>query len=528
MKTTRYIILTVLSLVLCLAMIACTSTKEKDDPKDPVTQTPEDGNPVDKGTLSISNILAWVGYPASDFYPVFSIPEHAEKLTYTYDKEGISIDAEKNTVKALKAGEYTVKAKSESFEAEFKVTVEKIDRTAKGTNGKIKFNSKEFTSQAYSRKNQWADKGIDGQTTVFIGDSFFDTAFWSNFYTLSYRGKDALCLGVGATTTYDWEDWISSGWLGKIKPKNIVMHVGTNNVYDDGENVNETVSSLQRMFTLMHDAHPDVPIYWFGISQRSYDAAKIANVEQINAKMKIWCDARDYITYIDTPSQLKNNMLKDNVHPKVEYYSVFVDALAKTDIEIIEGEKVDTSVIQDLSFNTSHSISAGSSLTNIIYKDEVLSSNYILEGKLDIIKRTNNAHIQFGILDNGNERILLWDNASSGDIKIVIPYDTNNVPAEDIYKHTNGSTLTLSWKIVVTDDDVYFYVNGDLKLVYAAQKGLSSHPLTLGTEGVECKFYDMKAITKATDADAFKAALDDMADVIDTYGSKTASAKIRA
>ncbi len=526
MKTTRYLIITVLCIVLCICMISCSNTGE--EPKDPITQTPEDTDPVDKGSLSIDSVFAWIDYPDSDFYPVFSMPKYAEELTYTYDTEGLSINAQKNTVKALKEGEYTVTAKSESFEAEFKVIVQKIDRTQKGANGKVKFSSKEFSAQAYNRKTQWNEKGVDNQTTIFIGDSFFDTAFWSNFYSLSYRGKDALCLGVGATTTYDWEDWITTGWLGKINPKNIVMHMGTNNVYDDGDTVADAVSSLQRMFTLMHDKLPNVPIYWFGISQRSYDAAKIANVEQINAQMKRWCDARDYITYIDTPSQLKNDMLKDNVHPKVEYYSIFVDALAKTDIEIIETAKADTSVIEDISLNTSQSISTGSSLNTIVYKDELLSSNYILEGKLDIIKRTTNAHIQFGILDNGNERILLWDNASDGNIKLVIPYDTNNVPADDIYKHQNGSTLTLTWKIVATDDDVYFYINDELKLVYAAQKGLASHALTLGSEGVECKFYDMKAITKTADADAFEAALDEMSDAIDLYGSKTAAQKIRA
>ena len=306
------------------------------------------------------------------------------------------------------------------------------------------------------------------------------------------------------------------------------MHMGTNNVYDDGDTVSDAVSSLQRMFTLMHDKFPDVPIYWFGISQRSYDLQKIADVKKINAQMQSWCDARDYITYIDTPGQLKNSMLKDNVHPKVEHYSIFVDALAKTDIEIEEGVKVQSDVIKDIVLTPSQSISAGSSLRTVTYKNEILSCNYVLEGKLDIIKRTTNAHIQFGILDNGNERILLWDNNSDGNVKLVIPYNTNNVPAEDIYTHQNGTTLTLDWKIVATDDDVYFYVNGELKLVYAAQKGLSSHPLTLGSEGVECKFYDMKAITKAADPDKFNAKLGEMSDVIDTYGSKTTAEKIRA
>lgn len=509
--------------LLCLTLCACTSN-EAPEASSSTTTAPA---PVDKGTLSIDRVYAWVDYPDADFYPRFSMPEYAEELTYTYDTEGLLIDAEKNTVKAIKEGEYTVTAKSENFEAEFKVTVQKIDRAEKGANGTAKFSATEFSAQAANRKSQWEEKGVDGETTVFIGDSFFDTAFWSNFYNVSYPGKDALCLGISATTTYDWEDWITRGWMKGIKPKNIVMHMGTNNVYDDGDTVSGTVSSLQRMFTLMHDQFPNVPIYWFGISQRSYDTVKISNVKKINEQMKDWCDDRDYITYIDTPSQLTNQMLKDNIHPKVEYYTVFVNALDATDIEIGDAVKVESDVIEDISLNTSQSINAGTSLRTVTYKNQILSDRYVLEGKLDITQRTNNAHIQFGILDNGNERILLWDNENTGNFKLVIPYNTNNVPAEDVFTLQTGAPLTLSWKLVVTDDDVYFFVNGELRLVYAAQKGLASHPLTLGAEGVECKFYNMQAITQASDPDAYAAALEGMADVIEAYGSKTAAEKIR-
>ena len=75
-----------------------------------------------------------------------------------------------------------------------------------------------------------------------------------------------------------------------------------------------------------------------GVSQRSYDKDKIEKVSDINARMQNWCDGLDFITYIDTPPQLTNDMLKDGVHPKPECYSVFVEALAKTDI-VIEDAK---------------------------------------------------------------------------------------------------------------------------------------------------------------------------------------------
>lgn len=190
-----------------------------------------------------------------------------------------------------------------------------------------------YKAQVEDRKLQWLEKGNDGRTTLFIGDSFFDTVFWSNFYTDYYAGKDALTLGICSTTTYDWETW-SSEWLADIEPKNIVMHIGTNNIYDDGDDVNATVSALKDMFTVMHKNLPDTSIYWFGISYRSYDEEKIAKSAEINTQMKEWCAKQDYMTYIDTPSKLTNDMLLDNIHPKPECYNVFTEALAETDIVI--------------------------------------------------------------------------------------------------------------------------------------------------------------------------------------------------
>ncbi len=333
MKKIHIVFLYVLCLAICFTMISCSN----EVPRASSSTKAQTQSVTDKhGTVSIRDVVAWIDGPASDFYPVFSIPENAEALTYTYDTEGLLIDGEAQTVKALTAGEYTVTVTSEHLETAFRVTAQKVNHSEKDLYGRLIFSAAEYDAQASSCLAQWNEYGTDGKTTVFIGDSFFDTVFWNNFYSTSYRGKDALCLGISATTTQDWESWITSGWMSQITPKNIVMHVGTNNVYDNGETVSECVASLQRMFLIIHQRLPNVPIYWFGISQRSYDTAKIADVAKINKEMQIWCDARDYITYIDTPSRLKNDMLKDNIHPRIEYYSVFTDALAQTDIEIAE------------------------------------------------------------------------------------------------------------------------------------------------------------------------------------------------
>ncbi|MBO5702367.1 MAG: hypothetical protein J6S71_08005, partial [Clostridia bacterium] len=288
MKSLFNLIMVFMCLILCMSLAACS--------KDPIpaetTPAPADTDPipeetepmVDYGTLTIDDVFAWVGYPESIILPVFSNEEHKEALTYEYDTSALTIDAEKNTVTALKKGVHEVTAKSEHFSATFNVRIEEVNTADK------KFSAKDFAAAAEQRAKIWKDNGTDGQTTIFIGDSFFDTAFWTGFYTAEYVGKDALCLGISATTTYDWEEWVT-GWLSETKPKSIVMHVGTNNVYDDGDTVNNALSAYQRLFTIMHKQFPETHIYWFGVTQRAYDNLKIGYVERINATMKKWCDA---------------------------------------------------------------------------------------------------------------------------------------------------------------------------------------------------------------------------------------------
>ena len=276
---------------------------------------------IDYGELNFTDVYAWVGYPASELDYEFSKPERKEAFTYKYDATKLTIDAEKNTVKALVAGDVEVTVESEHFADKFTVHAEQVNK-----NDACYTVPADFNTRIAGKLAEYRNKGNDGHTTLFIGDSFFDERwFWTDF-NRTYAGKDALIAGVSSSTTYDWEHFTQT-FLKNVSPKQIAMHMGTNNVYDDKKSATETVSSLQRMFYLMHDAMPQTHIYWFNISQRSYGDSEIGIVATVNTAMKKWAANREWITLIDTSSKLTNDMLRDNVHPKLEYYSVFVNAL---------------------------------------------------------------------------------------------------------------------------------------------------------------------------------------------------------
>ncbi len=502
----------VLICCILLSAVAC-----KDEGNNSATENnttaPTEPTDGDYGEIIVNDIYAWVGdYPASDFYYSFTKPEYGEELKYSYDTSALEIDEEKQTVKALKKGKHEVTLTGKHFSQTFHVIAEEVNKNAYGSNGIKKYDKSNFIAGETRNASRWNSKGKDGVSTIFIGDSFFDDYFWSSFYA-SYPGKEVIQMGISATTSYDWEQYATS-WLKNTKPQNIVMHMGTNNVYDDGDGATSATSALQRMFTVIHDALPDTQIYWFSISQRSdVGSDKQGVVKTVNKNMKNWCDERDYITYIHTVDILTANMLRDGVHPKPENYYVFVNALAKTDIVIADDPGYDPHSIADVTNTVAQRIDVNTGTFTVQYMGKALSNNYIMTGKIDIKEFGGNPHIQFRV--DSNNRFLLW---KKGDGKLHLYLNTdgainNSIPEEDKYALHD----TVTWKIVRTSDDCYLYMDGELKMVLSGV--MKSGTLNLGSEDLACKFYDMNVLTLADDESAYNTAIAEYADDINTYGS---------
>ena len=273
------------------------------------------------------SVTAWIGYPASPL-PDVSYFKEGEAVTWSGENSEIALlDKENRTLTAVGEGSFTLTAQAEGYSEIYNVTVKSVSKTSK----KWQLDQ-EKTDYANQLKSRWNIAGNDGKTTLFIGDSFFDVRyFWTDFYD-TYAGKDAICAGISGSTTYDWEQYAET-FLRYTAPKNIVMHMGTNNFYDDHDTSDQATDNLQRMFTVIHNILPEAKIYYFAITQRS-DTAYKSGVSETNDAMQEWCDGYSWITFLDTEELITTSMLADGVHPKLEHYSVFTGALAEAKIEM--------------------------------------------------------------------------------------------------------------------------------------------------------------------------------------------------
>lgn len=285
--------------------------------------------PIDYGNLKINDVFAFTNFEKTEFNPIFSNDNHKEKLSYEYDHELINIDEDNFLIEGKKVGECEIKAFSEHFNTTFKVKIENIDN--EDPSYKVK---DEWENKAKNYIYDYSINGNDNKSTIFIGDSFFDTAFWSNFYDM-YYGKDCLCYGIGSTTTFTWET-LSYRFFKTIQPKNIVINCGTNTVYDINKNSDETKASIQRMLMLIHKAAPNAKIYYFTITHRTYTGAeeKYPIVNAANEFSINYGEGKSWLKVVDIRNKINWMMLRDGIHPSVENYTVFTNALNDANIEI--------------------------------------------------------------------------------------------------------------------------------------------------------------------------------------------------
>ena len=274
--------------------------------------------------IIVQDTNAWVDYPAAEFTLV--LPEDAQgEVVYSYDESKLSIDGAAHTVTALAAGRHQVKVTCGELEARFFVTCSTVDKSGAWWQNPPHAAYDEELAQKY------ASEGHNGETTVFLGDSFFDERYFFTNFSVLLAGEDALCMGISSTTTFDWEQYIlaeNTILSASMQPKALVVNLGTNNFYDDKRSTADTASDLQRLFTLMHDRMPDTHIYYFSIAQR-LDTAFAGNVSAVNDRMEEWCRYKDWITFLDVEEQVTTDKLRDDhVHPLPETYrDIYLPAL---------------------------------------------------------------------------------------------------------------------------------------------------------------------------------------------------------
>ena len=207
----------------------------------------------DYGELVIPNMKIFTNFPDTPL-PSFTLSEYASDITYEVKNTSV-VEFKDGYMVGKKAGETEVVAKTEYHETTFKVSC-------------YNYNGGDwYVNRVASVEQRWINAGKPEGGTLFIGDSFFDTEFWSDFYT-TFKDGNTFTHGVSSSTTTDWEIF-ASRLVYPVNPKNIVMHLGTNNAYDDKEDQYTVFENTKILLNKIHDRLPETKVYYFAIEPRT-------------------------------------------------------------------------------------------------------------------------------------------------------------------------------------------------------------------------------------------------------------------
>jgi hypothetical protein len=216
-----------LLLLFLIALVGCGSENN------PTTEVPTDGQTEEQKTPVEKTPVEEVDYGKVTFnnVKVFSDEFDGVSLKYTFTNPDVCVNEvfdfeisnekicyiEDGKVYFLSEGMTRVKAVSQNLTAYFNVVCQNY----------------RITSQSKTQLNKLKNNFKDGDT-LFLGDSFFE--FWRNKTGIAENFDTAFSqyavfnIGISATTTHHWRAINVKMAELDIKPKNIVINIGINNV----------------------------------------------------------------------------------------------------------------------------------------------------------------------------------------------------------------------------------------------------------------------------------------------------------
>ena len=435
------------------------------------------------GTLTIADITTYNGFYAKAT-PVFS--KTSESITYSFDTSKLSVSGNAFTGKSV--GTFTVTASTAHLSTTFKVTVKSTDYLDRGgyQNGSTGFLNT-FNSFNNGLKNYAHDSG---QLAMFIGDSFFDSRyFFTDFYE-RFAYENAYTLGVSSSKADQWEWYIQK--LYAENPKTIVIHIGTNDIFDGGQNASQVTETLKRLFNNIKENLPETKVYWFSIEPRrgAGDADGNAIAVQVNNNIKSYLSTNKVAVYMDSYTFFNANQnetyYRDLVHPTIPLgYDKLMEILSASGHTFTKNSKFDGTISD---WRTSSSDSFATS------KDMYFASGkFIYTSTITINSTLGGGHVTLNFNNEAGTRFLLWNSANNGKF-----YFCGASAGGYVYNSKNYATVgqTIEVAVLKADKHAYLFIDGTLQTVYLNAPAVTS--FTVGSESCSVSFVNNRVYTTST------------------------------
>jgi lysophospholipase L1-like esterase len=173
---------------------------------------------------------------------------------------------------------------------------------------------------------------------VFHGDSIIASAQWSESWKKAFAQYRWVDFGLGGDRTQNLLWRLENGEIGALKPKVVVVLIGTNNLFTTKRDVEDTVRGITAVAQKLHTAYPSAKILVLGVFPRGEapDAPERIPIVKINKALAKLDDGQSIFVqdvgnvFLEPNGTLPRAISPDQLHLSEEGLRRWAEAIAPT------------------------------------------------------------------------------------------------------------------------------------------------------------------------------------------------------
>ena len=173
---------------------------------------------------------------------------------------------------------------------------------------------------------------------IFLGDSITASTQGSESWKKTFAAYNFANFGIGGDRTQNVLWRLEHGEIGALKPKAVVLLIGTNNIGTTGHDTEDTVRGVTAVVQKLRAAFPKTKLLVLGIFPRDEkpDSPVRAKVQQINAVLAKLDDGKKIFVrdigkvFLETDGTLSTAVSQDHLHLTEEGLRRWAEAIAPT------------------------------------------------------------------------------------------------------------------------------------------------------------------------------------------------------
>ena len=171
---------------------------------------------------------------------------------------------------------------------------------------------------------------------VFQGDSITELSRWSESWKKTFAGYRYATFGIGGDRTQNVLWRLEHGEIGALKPKLVVLLIGTNNIGSTSDDVGDITRGVKAVVAKLRKGHPAAKVLVLGIFPRDEKAGAPvrATIAKINAVLAKLDDGKTVFVrdigkaFLDPDGTLPKAVSEDHLHLTEEGYRRWSETIA--------------------------------------------------------------------------------------------------------------------------------------------------------------------------------------------------------